>query len=184
MASVASDSAVAATALKRNDILNTPKFGHVKMNAPWVRHLLRSPEVRSLNLFQGMPLVSAAFDDSPWKFEGFGASWPRRIGQRNAGHSRLISFAFYPDRAERVPMLATSAVAIPHCIRAPAQFCSTSHQACPAGSDLILTVTNLQQISPARCDCNDPDPLPWRKSSPGEGRDSRHRSPAEALSKG
>ena len=39
VASVASDSAAAAIALKRNDILNTPKLGHVKMNVPWVRHL-------------------------------------------------------------------------------------------------------------------------------------------------
>src|SRR5438270_11091617 len=34
VASVASDSAAAATAFKRNDILNTRKFGHVKMNVP------------------------------------------------------------------------------------------------------------------------------------------------------
>jgi hypothetical protein len=74
MASVASDSAVAAIALKRNDILNTPKFGHVKMNVPWVRHLRRSPEVRSLNFFQGMPLVSAAHRVSLRNFEEFDAA--------------------------------------------------------------------------------------------------------------
>jgi hypothetical protein len=74
MASVASDSAVAAIALKRNDILNTPKLGHVKMTVPWVRHLRRSPEVRSLNFFQGMPLVSAARRVSLWNFEEFDAA--------------------------------------------------------------------------------------------------------------
>src|SRR6476659_5793045 len=59
VASIPSDSSDAAIALKRNDILNTPKFGHAKMNVPWVRHLRRLSGVRSLNFFQGMPLVSA-----------------------------------------------------------------------------------------------------------------------------
>ncbi|WP_210161872.1 hypothetical protein, partial [Bradyrhizobium japonicum] len=47
------------------------KFGHVKMNAPWVRHLRRSPGVRSLNFFQGMPLVSAGGGLSTREFEDF-----------------------------------------------------------------------------------------------------------------
>jgi hypothetical protein len=80
MASVASDSAVAATAVKRNDILNTPKFGHVKINVPWMRPLRRTPGVRSLNFFQGMPHVLAARDDSTRIFAGFHASPSRRRG--------------------------------------------------------------------------------------------------------
>src|SRR3954454_16906613 len=49
---------------------NTPKFGHVKMNVPWVRHLRRSPGVRSLNLFQGMPLVCTGRCGSPADLQG------------------------------------------------------------------------------------------------------------------
>jgi len=73
-------------------------------------------------------------------------------------------------------MLATAAVAITHCIRAPARFCSTSHQACPAGSDLVWTVTNLQQASPAGCYRRRPLAPPRRRSSLGEDRDSRQHS--------
>ncbi|WP_431204409.1 hypothetical protein ACQ86E_04655 [Bradyrhizobium betae] len=67
------------------------------MNAPWVRHLRRSFGVRSLNFFQGMPLVSAGGDVSPHDFESLLASLLRDGSNAMAvipGHFCLISFIF------------------------------------------------------------------------------------------
>jgi hypothetical protein len=54
--------------------------------------------VRSLNFFQGMALVSAGGDVSPQDFAGFLRFAVACGRQRDAGHSRLISFIFCVER--------------------------------------------------------------------------------------
>jgi len=64
------------------------------MNVPWVRHLRRSPGVRSLNFFQGMPLVSARGGVSSWDLEGFCASPSPDMRPGEAVYCRTFPFDF------------------------------------------------------------------------------------------
>ncbi|MBR0715053.1 hypothetical protein [Bradyrhizobium liaoningense] len=56
---MAIDSAAAAIALKRTDILNTPEVEAEEIKPRWVRHLRRSLGVRSLNFSHGVLHVLA-----------------------------------------------------------------------------------------------------------------------------
>jgi hypothetical protein len=122
--------------LKRNDILNTPKFGHVKINVPWAT-LAPNSRGEKPQLFSRHAACFGNARRFTTEIPGFSRVVAARDRQRNAEHSRLISFAFYSDRATQSLVLAAAAAPMPRCIRVLARFCSTSHQACTAGSDLI-----------------------------------------------
>jgi hypothetical protein len=92
--------------------------------------------VRSLNFFQGMALVSAGGDVSPQDFAGFLRFAVACGRQRDAGHSRLISFIFCVERTIQTRSATANIFSIGNCIRVLARFCSTSRQACTVGSDL------------------------------------------------
>lgn len=145
------------------------------MNVPWVRHLRRSPGVRSLNFFQGMPFVSAVADVSFRDFECICVPCALLRGDTRlaiARHSRLILFAFRVERARRAKLPTAHDAAIRLCIRVLARFCSASDQGCTGGSDLVCTVTNLQQASRASTTLTGRSEGCARRSALGESHDS------------
>jgi len=94
-----------------------------------------------------MPLVSAGGGLSTQEFEDFFRFAAACVRWRDAEDSRLISFVFCGG-ARMQTQLTTAAVGpVGNCIRAQVRLCSTSRQACTAGSDLVWAVTNLQQAS-------------------------------------
>src|SRR3954463_14153260 len=106
------------------------------MNVPWVRHLRRSPGVRSLNLFQGMPLVCTGCCVSLADLEGQASPPQGQARAAIAGYSRLISLASSCLADEADKMGGSYCCGVRKCIRVMARLCLTSRQACIAGSDL------------------------------------------------
>ncbi|WP_441237573.1 hypothetical protein [Bradyrhizobium sp. 930_D9_N1_4] len=99
-------------------------------------------------MFQGMPLAAAEDGASRRDFEDLPVLPLHVRGNAIAvlaGHSRLISFIFCVERKMRTQSTTVIIGATENCIRVLARFCSTSRQACTAGSDLVWIVTNLQQ---------------------------------------
>ncbi|MGY0572705.1 hypothetical protein ACTGJ9_017855 [Bradyrhizobium sp. RDM12] len=95
--------------------------------------------MRSLNFFQGMPLVSAARRASLRNLRRLVPHHRRPIDNAEhaiAEHSRLILFGFCIDATAQAQPSNTAIVVAAKCIRAMARLCSTSRQACTAGSDL------------------------------------------------
>jgi hypothetical protein len=86
-----------------------------------------------------MPFVSAARGTSPLDFAVFFVLSSLASGKTMpaiAGHSRLISFVFWIGQTPRTRSSPAIVIAVRYCIRATARICSTSRQACIAGSDL------------------------------------------------
>src|SRR3954467_8422199 len=135
VASVASDSAAAATAFIRNDI-EYPQVWTRKNERPLGATL--APISRS----EKPQLVSrhAACLHRVLRFTG-GFGRPSLTATRQAraaiaGYSRLISLAFSCRADEADKMGGSYCCGVRKCIRVMARLCLTSRQACIAGSDL------------------------------------------------